>query len=224
MVRSFESQGRAFAVSGRAINPVPVTRIFVDSFEDGDLSEYSGDTSNFSVVDAADETGVSAIHGDKVLKLPSTSGGEIASTSGLDNYFGKGEEMTAYCRVEGDNSVGQVYFRVLGLGGSDYWYVSVETANNLFRLWDNYDGSEAGRISTAPSTSTWYEFVIQQDDGSTFGGSDNDINVEVRDFDADSQVGTMSTNDSSGATNTGVGAAEGSINGDIYWDAYELTT
>lgn len=71
----------------------------IDSFEDGDIDEYGGNTGAFTVVDES-TLSFSAKDGSKVLHADYSGSFEgIHSTSGLDNYFDTGQEMRAWFRV-----------------------------------------------------------------------------------------------------------------------------
>jgi len=67
----------------------------IDDFEDGNISEYSGDTGTFTT------TTTNPIGGTTSLLYPSSGGGDttIMSTSGLDNYPSAGDEFSFKVRT-----------------------------------------------------------------------------------------------------------------------------
>jgi hypothetical protein len=76
--------------------------LIIDDFEDGGISEYQGDTGQFTAQTNTVFEGTYALKGDT-----GTNGGgrTIESTSGLDNYPTAGDEIEFYCyrTASGDN-------------------------------------------------------------------------------------------------------------------------
>lgn len=190
----------------------------IDSFEDGDIAEYVNGTDNFQVVDEANVT-PAAIDG--TMLLEATSQGEINSTSGLDNYFSKGE--TAHVYVYGDTLATDSMLSYTFFGSSStaldgYALSLTDWSGENVRLIEYTDGSSNILDTANPSVSdaTWYRLEITWDDGS-LGGSDNDITVDVYD-DTDTNIATVSANDSTHATNSGIGFR--GQEGGWFWDYY----
>lgn len=81
MSRVLYSRGRALNVTGRALS-VPI----IDSFEDQDLSEWTSDTADFSIVNSPVARGSWALDSGQ-----SGSQQGIVSDSGLPNYPARGD-------------------------------------------------------------------------------------------------------------------------------------
>lgn len=165
----------------------------VTSFEGGDLSEY--DALNSSVIEnyevvSESTTGFDAIDGTELLRLG--PGAEpIHSTSGLDNYVGKGTTSEFYIRFAGDDAE-----TLVGFGGGDYdnSYHLQCNPNDLMRLRKRVNGSQASIDSNYGfgwSNNTWYRIEIQWADGN---GS-NKIDVRVYDTTDSSLVGAVAGSD-----------------------------
>lgn len=190
----------------------------IDSFEDGDISEYSGATADFTVSDQANVT-PNAIDGSMLLE--SLSQGEINSTSGLANYFSKGEIAHVYCYGAGLVTNAKTSYTFWGSSDTaldGYSLQFRESAGANVRLLEWTSGT-AGALDTANPTladDTWYRFEITWDDGS-LGGVDNDITVDIYD-DTETLIATVSGNDATHATNTGIGFR--SAEAGWFWDYY----
>jgi hypothetical protein len=180
----------------------------IDSFADSDISEYSGETSYFSVVDEANVT-PDAIDGSTLLESSAT-GRRIYSTSGLANYYAKGDgTLVLYYYVDGgpDN----VEFRPqYGLADGDNHYEIRVSDGGPFDILLFENGSFSSTVadtSNYPSLSadTWYRIELTWDDG-TLGGSDNDHTVTLFEDATDTQLGgTPSGNDGTLASADGIG-------------------
>jgi hypothetical protein len=182
----------------------------VDSFEDGDIDEYtaaSGALSDWAVVDESNLS-FSAWDGSKVLEITSDSGpSELISTSGLDNYFGKGAVAEAFVRATFDDAseVGPLF----GVAdANNYYQVELKFSTDELSLDSVSSGSSSnlaynGSLSALPDGS-WVKIKLTWDDG-TLGGSDNDITVDIIDPSDGSTYGSVSANNSDHASQTGVG-------------------
>lgn len=196
------------------------TGTIIDSFERTSLDHYTGDTGGFQISDESNVT-PNSIDGTRLLEC--TSGvSEINSTSGLNNYFAKGEVAHAY--VYGANLVtnGASAFTYFGSSGTelDGYAIDIrESTGGNVRLIEWSSGSSNILDTADPTLSddTWYRIEITWDDGS-LGGSDNDITAEVYDHGASSLIATVTGNDSTHATNTGIGFR--SNDPDVFWDFY----
>lgn len=69
------------------------TKTLIDSFEDGGITEYTGDTGSFSVVST------DSVHLDNSLESSTTTADEINSTSGLENYPERGDTFTFWIKT-----------------------------------------------------------------------------------------------------------------------------
>jgi hypothetical protein len=202
------------------------TATTIDSFEDGDIAEYSGDTGSFTTTNES-TLSWGAPDGSIVLENPTGSGfNRIVSTSGLNEYFPKGNTAECAVRTKASGPRARVLF---GVGGAyDYYFAEVDWLEDRIRLGERVSGSLSHFATDAtftPSVDTTATVRITWDDG-TLGGSDNDITMQY--FEGGTQVGSdLTTNDPSHATNDGigfVGAANDDPDEDLYWDNYRLTT
>lgn len=174
----------------------------IDSFEDSDLSEYSGDTGDYSI------TTTFATDGSNGLEQTGTSGSwkTIESHSGLDNYPSKGDEFHWDYEINygGDSSPTALRHRFR-------WARQDTSSWNFYRFGVNMSTGDLTLVVVDSDTTTTlasetqssieedenthYQVQVQWDDGSSFGGSDGDIDVTLRDVDAGSDVTTLSGND-----------------------------
>jgi hypothetical protein len=168
----------------------------VDDFERSSLDHYDGRTSSASIVDESNVT-PSAVSGSKLVEMTWTSN-QIYSTTGLDNYYAKGDgTLEIYMYVEGGS--GDEQFRPrYGLADSDSCYEIRLTSNNWdVLLYDNgFDSVLADADDASLSADTMHRFEITRDDG-TLGGSDNDHTIRLYDNSTGAQLGsTLTFNDS----------------------------
>jgi hypothetical protein len=202
---------------------LPDTVTIVDSFEDGDISEYSGDTAEFSVVNDSNLS-FSAIDGNYVLERPdSANDGSIESVSGLNNYFPKGS--VARCHFRTDTLDGSQYIS-FAHDGSDRLRLRLLYQYEVYVLESTYGGltevSNRLDFTNDFSTNEWFYAEIERDDG-TLGGSDNDIRIDVYRSSDDLNVtqASIDVNTSDGATEDGIGFATAST-ANLHWDYYNL--
>lgn len=189
----------------------------IESFEDSDWdSDYSSTAGSITRVQSPGPIG-----GDWTAEQ--SAGGfdniDSPSGSGLPNYPAKGDIIRVYFR-SGSGSDGKIYAQ-FGLGASEDNCYELEFApeHTRFRLFNKSGGSRstvATDNNVTYSANTWYEGIIEWDDG-TLGGSDNDIRAELRDFDADSNVTNISGNDSEHSGQTGVGWIFNAPSSDKQW-------
>lgn len=192
----------------------------VDSYEDGDIGEYSGDTSVFSVVDESNLS-FAAIDGSKVLEAASGSTGEIYSTSGLANYFPKGAISDLYLRLGSSfDSAFRIWF---ALADTDNFYMVNIVAGDEHKLFVNDAGTFSSLASDAtdPVLGEWVRVRLVRDDG-TLGGSDNDLVVQVFTDDTgngayDNRIVNITANDSTHTTADGIGVRQHASPADNAW-------
>jgi len=170
----------------------------VDSFEDQNITEYSGDTGQASVVGSQTVSPVDGSYSLEIQMGSSDTVYSIQSTSGLNAYPSKADEFNAYVRASSIPSNLLLTFRFGDLTNGNYFSTWLEDAELQLTL---YSGGSASSWSTASMTvnaGTWYRFNFQWDDGATFGGSDGDVTVEAFDTDTGSAVaGPLTETDSS---------------------------
>lgn len=196
----------------------------IDSFEDGDISEYSGDTGNASVTDETNLS-FSAIDGSKVVEV---TGGfnEIASNpgDGLNDYLSKGQQATWWHRQDAafDSNSGFTV-RVDPNDADNHIRLRFNHNNNDMKIRDNYAGTNIASVNVTLSGDTWYKGVVSLGDGSTdFGGSigvlnDDDIYYQLFDS-GGTELNAVSGNTTNGATNEGIGWKNGNGSGSTYGD------
>lgn len=181
----------------------------VDNFNDGDLSEYSGDTSVFS-------TTSSAYEGDYALHATSTTDNSyyLTSTSGLDNYPSQGDTFQLW--IKADDYARKVI----------HWGISSEGSKDGYRLLYNTNNAGGpdmsisdpnGNIASKNSVQmagSWYRWKIDWQD-------DNTINWTIYDS-SGNMMDTLSGSSGSSVTSGGIGFASRSgccsASSDHYWD------
>lgn len=112
----------------------------VDSFEDQNLSEYSGDTANGST-----PTDPDAIEGDVVLELDATNGTHIYND---DFTLSRGTTFHAYVRPQ-TGTIPIVTFGIDPFAPSDYYQIATDLAADEVRLERVEGDSVAATIDTA---------------------------------------------------------------------------
>lgn len=200
----------------------PTTETIIDSYERASLDHYVGDTAAFQI---SDETAVTpnAIDGTRLLEC--TSGvNEINSTSGLSNYFAKGNVAHVY--TYGASLVTSVKSSQIYFGSSDteldgYALNIRESGGANLRLieWSSGSSNILGTANPTLADDTWYRVEITWDDGS-LGGVDNDITIDVYDHNASTLLATLTGNDATHAAKTGIGFR--SNDPGWFWDYYYI--
>lgn len=198
----------------------PITETIIDDFERSTLDHYVGDTTGFEIRDESTVT-PNAINGTRLLECIQTVE-EINSTSGLANYFSKGETAIVYVYGETLVTNAESAFTFFGSSSTtlDGYAVDVrESGGANIRLLEWSSGSSNILDTSDPTLAdaTWYRLEITWDDGS-LGGADNDITVNVYEHDTDTNIATVSANDATHATNTGIGFRSNA--GGVFWDFY----
>lgn len=173
------------------------TETIVESFED-DLTNYTGDTANYSrVLDAA-----FAQHGDYYLSQDDAAFNAIHDQTTRAHYPKQGDRWRVWFYTRnggGSNNYAAMYFADQS-STAQYW-VRLHVTNDSFDL----DMEAAGTTSTAVTLAkdTWYEVMVEWDDGATFGGAAGDCTATL--FDASgTQLATVSNSDT-GNVDGGIG-------------------
>lgn len=189
------------------------TFTIVDSYEDGDINEYSGDTGSFSV---SSPNSPSAVEGSNVLE--STASGQINSASGLDNYLSKGDspaEIHIYL-TSGSNDV-EIFYGLENESSSfpaDVYRIRLDAGNGNLLLIERSGGSNNqldADTSVSFPTGEWLRLKIEWQ-------SDDSHAVTLYDSN-DNQVGNQLTATSTANSGSGVGYRESSGN-TAYYDYY----
>jgi hypothetical protein len=155
----------------------------VDSFEDGDIGEYGGETGSFSV-----SSSQPVWKGEESLKS-TTNNRNIISNSGLSDYPERGDTFEYWIHGGGDtNSGGGLIF-----GRSDsnnYIKASIIPGNDEFRIWKRDDGSgiEVASRSLTLANNRWYRGVIEwKEDGSVIFSVHDSTKTKVAEIEAPPQ-------------------------------------
>lgn len=212
-----------------------VAETLIDSFEDGDLSEYSQSGGNWEVEDESNAA-TNAKDGSKLLK--GDPGGDTAnealySTSGLNTYPSPGDTFKGWARTGDDTSEDDeqgpfVYFAVASgaprSGGRGYQAGITNSGSSLddttIKRMDT-DGSVttlASDTSHSYSMSTWYEFEVDwATDGTitftTYNESGTQLN-SVSATDTNYSDGGFGVEHGSGSATSGFSTA--------YWDYWRV--
>lgn len=149
----------------------------VDTFDDGDVSEYTGDTASATVQSATAYSGEAL-----ELNQPTTSNVEIISTTGLNAYPAPGDtfEFRVLFPVGGGSDAifyptfayqdANNYYRVTLEGNANDLRIGAVVAGNATTLDStnfnpqNYEG-EWLRVEVEWAASGWITVKIEQDDG-----------------------------------------------------------
>lgn len=156
----------------------------VDSFEDGDVVEYSGDTGSASVI-----TDSNAPQGDEVLQMDATSGAHIYN----DNFeLQQGTTFHVFVRPNA-STVPTITFAIDPLTPDNYYQIAVDEASDEVRLEKVVSGAVDTVIDTLTgaglTTGSFHE--LEWDWNIT-----DSIGVTVYDPD-DNELGTLGGSDSS---------------------------
>lgn len=184
----------------------PVRLELVDSFEDGDLVEYSGDTANASVIADAN-----APDGDNVAQLDATAGAHIYNDS-IELH--QGTTLHGHVRPQ-TGTVPILTFGVQSDDASDHYQIAADEAADEVRLERVVNGAVDSTLDTLTgaglTAGSFHEIEW------TWTITDN-INVTVYDPNGD-KLGVLSANDST-YKRGGAGFKSGDANGTKEFDWY----
>lgn len=125
----------------------------IDSFEDGNINEYSGDVGNATVV-----TG-NAYNGSNSLEMDATSGAHVYDDSVV---LDQGTALHGHVRPR-TGTVSILTFGIQSDDATDYYQVAFDEANDEVRLEVVTDGSISSTVDTASVTidpAVYYEAAI----------------------------------------------------------------
>lgn len=178
----------AAGVSRTALSSVTM----IDSFEDGDISEYGDGDGTLSAYAVTQDSTV-AVDGDYYLEATDASFHTVFSETGLNAYPQQGDEWNVWMRVDDAGSSNSYAGHYFGTGNdSDEYWTRIRPDSNEFNL-DLANGTTLSASATI-DLATWYRIRHRWDDGSTFGGNAGDITATL--FDAsDTQLAELSGND-----------------------------
>lgn len=142
------------------------SRKLITGFEDGDLTEFSGDTGSFDVNQNAP-----VYDGNYSLKCQLSGGNNVgiisASGDGLNYYPTRGDKIEAYVRAQdAENFNGLFAYGTGGTSRSDFTgYVFVIDTASLFNndfVVRRYDSGSSNTLASGGSSAqdVWYKFEI----------------------------------------------------------------
>ena len=157
----------------------------IEDFErSSPLNEYGGSAGLFGT------TG-SAYEGGQALENASGSFGGVNSTSGLDTYPSRGDDVTVYFNnASGDNFVSFNLFSQAEADNPDRYSVGLSGVSGDFTLWRTENGSIDTLDSSAPSSTTsgWYRVEISTDSST--------ISADLYDDSSDTHLASVTASDS----------------------------
>lgn len=131
------------------------SEVVVDSFEDNNISEYSGDTGNYQVKTDRSFSGDYALY----------NGGNndtITSYSGLDNYPQPGDTIRVRT-YHGDDEAGSSIGFGFDSGGSNGYRAGYHAGQDYWVIYQ-YENGSANDVSTVndstPKSGQWWEWII----------------------------------------------------------------
>jgi len=199
-------------VDGQTVFTAGPDITIVDDYEDGDISEYAGDTGNASIISS------DPLEGSNSLEHTQDAGSVVFSTSGLANYPQQGQNFA--CLTEARNGDGAT--PCYGLEDTNNFYaVSVEVSSNRLRFFEVDGGSLTVTLLATPTLSGGqvYDVDVQWQ-------SDNTHNIELYEwdeanFERGSSVASGSIS-STAASGTGIGFRGGGSNRQAIYDFYRI--
>lgn len=152
----------------------------VDSFEDQDYSEYTDYESGGGTGAYTFNTSKSQ---DGSVSAELTDNGnypKIISTSGLDNYPVQGDEITFYTYHSSDTNLINAGFYYGASDLSNLYFTRLYNTSPEINIEEKSGGTNYNIISTSTDPAPgWLKWVIQWDDGSTFGGNQHDHHLTL---------------------------------------------
>jgi len=199
----------------------------VDSFEDSDISDYSGDTGAYSVI-SSDST-----DGNNALKLSNpTTGGRgsrdaIGSTSGLNDYPQRGDIFRCDWKptqdIVGSGNRVTVVFAAQGESGTSNCYtVSISPGNDNFGIGDeSLSGTANLKSESLGSLSTGTQYFVEVEWGSST--NNNTITARLVEKGSGNNVNEVSVQDSTyDSGGIGFGVNQGSGEPRCVYDYYRI--
>lgn len=186
---------------------------FLDSFEDGDISEYAGDTGSFYVEDSISVvSGTGATDGDKFLR---------SGTAGV--LINENDTIDAGSKI--------VYSQMLDSSSMDGGFLfGVQDADNYYRLTISRADSEVslevvenGTVSTTLATTS-----VTVDDRTQYKAEidwqlDGSIDIEINDELVGGELATLNASESNPTFTDGGYGFQNNTGADVRWDFVGLT-
>lgn len=138
----------------RTVNPGYQTRKnVIDSFEDDDLSEYTGNTGNVTIQTSTVE------NGKRAAEIPA-GGNQIFSTSGLQNYPSQ-SDFFEYYQYLADGAKASFYFGVQD--SSNYYEIVLDSANDnlTFNVISGGSNQSFSVTSVTIETGAWVRVAVE---------------------------------------------------------------
>ena len=201
----------------------------IDSYEDLDYAEYADDEANGGRSAFGFNSALEAVDGTEYAELDSDDTyPKIFSTSGLPNYPEKGSKWQVWQRQSiGSGSASTCHWGWYfgGSSLSDTYYTRINAGNDAVELArKSSTNGDANLASATVSVPTGlYYWIIEWDDGATFGGASGDMNATLYDH-LGRTVVSLSANDdefAGGAFGLWGGIETGEY---ILWDAADTDT
>jgi len=193
-----------------AVHNDAVTEVIVDGFEDGDISEYSGDTGIYSVVTDRTYSGSYALY-------DGGNNNKITSTSGLNAYPQPGDkfEIRTY---HGDDEAGSSFGFGFDTNGNGN-YAGYQGGNDDWFITNTDDGTSGGATVSdgTPQSQQWWRWVVEW-------YTDGTADFTVYDDSGNVIAGPMTYNNADVYTDTGIWFSDAHQSGDHdhWWDDYKI--
>jgi len=141
-----------------------IASTIVDDFEDGNISEYGGDTGKYSVVSSPTASG------SRSLEFNANGFASIASTSGLNTYPSQGDTFRCRVRIDENDDSSQVYWAAQSaVSDPDGYKWSIQISNSSFSFIKRESGSNTTLTSTTVTPPTGEFLDVEVDWGSSGG-------------------------------------------------------
>lgn len=148
-----------FPRSFPAVFPAVATVTTVDSWDDGDISEYGGDTASFSVQTAT------VVDGTHALEYNDDGALQIVSETGLDAYPSQGDTFRCRSRIDVEADLSNMF--IAWATGADVlqnsYYTEKEGSTADDYSLNKRDGGTATELANVNHTFTediWYDDEI----------------------------------------------------------------
>lgn len=165
----------------------------IEDFEDGDISEYSGDKGAFTVVEDSSE----APEGNYYLSSSGVNNAAISSTSGLESYPQQGETFSVYLKAmstsDGSGQPGVIWAAQgeYGWSNRNWYYLSLQVGGSGMSLYYSSGGTNQSVIASTGTSNLqsdhWYRVKI-------FWGTDGTMECTLFD-ENENELGALSAKD-----------------------------
>ena len=181
----FRSTGNGEVFDYVVLDDDPDDNVVEDFERSNPLSEYGGSTGLF------DTTSSPVYEGSQALVNDGGSFGGVNSTSGLDTYPERGDDVTVYFNnASGDNFVAFNLFSQAEVDNPDRYSIGLSGVSGDLTLWKTEGGSIDTLDSSPPSSTTagWYRVEISTDSST--------VSADLYDDSSDTHLASVSASDS----------------------------